>query len=153
MLDAPIWVHWPKLGLWMTFEAVLLALTGYLERQQLGTGAYQPPGTEGDCEQWEYNCSFDGEHGLKYHKTYWWSVSSPGTGHASVAWWEVWVGVRSAVSASVLQPGSWGPLRHDEGCWTAFPWCGHTGSSETHVASIAPPVVNRNCSLFGPVLI
>ncbi|GAB4817729.1 hypothetical protein N2152v2_004775 [Parachlorella kessleri] len=60
IMDAPLWAHWPKLGLWVAFEAVLLALTGYLQRQDLAPRSYQPPGTQGDCRHWVYDCEFDG---------------------------------------------------------------------------------------------
>ena len=61
VLDAPFWVHWPKLGPWLVFEAMLLALTGYLDHMNVASRAYQPPGTEGDCTEWQYDCALGGE--------------------------------------------------------------------------------------------
>ncbi len=61
VLDAPIWVHWPKLGPWLVFEGVLLGLTGYLDHMNVASKAYRPPGTEDDCTEWQYNCSLGGE--------------------------------------------------------------------------------------------
>ncbi|GAB4817725.1 hypothetical protein N2152v2_004771 [Parachlorella kessleri] len=60
VLDAPIWVHWPKLGPWLVFEGVLLGLTGYLDHMNVASKAYRPPGTEDDCTEWQYNCSLGG---------------------------------------------------------------------------------------------
>ena len=60
-MDAPLWVHWPKLGLWVAFEAVLLAMTGYLDHMNLPIKTSEPAGTELECKDWQYNCSFDGE--------------------------------------------------------------------------------------------
>ena len=60
-MDAPLWVHWPKLGLWVAFEAVLLALTGYLDHINLPIKTSEPAGTELKCKDWQYNCAFDGE--------------------------------------------------------------------------------------------
>ncbi|GAB4817731.1 hypothetical protein N2152v2_004777 [Parachlorella kessleri] len=60
VMDAPLWVHWPKLGLWVAFEAVLLALTGYLDHLDLPVKTSEPAGTELKCRDWQYNCAFDG---------------------------------------------------------------------------------------------
>lgn len=57
LMDAPWWVHWPKLSMWCSFEGVLLGLTLYLQTHQMHPGP-APPG--GDCTQMVYNCTFRG---------------------------------------------------------------------------------------------
>ncbi|CAL8470482.1 g10024 [Coccomyxa elongata] len=60
VVDAPWWVHAPKLILWAGAEA-FKATSVYLvlQRKQL-VAPYMPPGTEGgDCRQWLYDCRHD----------------------------------------------------------------------------------------------
>lgn len=58
-MDAPFWIHWPKLFMWLGFEGVLVGLTAYLQTHPAGVTV--PPGTEGDCTLWTYDCTFRGE--------------------------------------------------------------------------------------------
>lgn len=57
-LDAPtIWVHWPKLPLWVAMEACLLALTVEIVRGETSFGGTEGSGT-GNCREATYTCSF-----------------------------------------------------------------------------------------------
>lgn len=58
LMDAPWKVHLPKAVMWGVFEAVLLALSLYLELHP--GNVVVPPGTERDCSLWSYDCSFPG---------------------------------------------------------------------------------------------
>lgn len=59
-LDAPLWVHWPKLGLWVTMEGLLLGLS--IDLAQNPTSSQVPgqaplaPGQS--CRNAHYTCSF-----------------------------------------------------------------------------------------------
>jgi len=56
-MDAPLRYHWPKLGLWLGLEGILLGLTIHLQTSHRPM-TWDPAIT--DCRQQDWDCSFDG---------------------------------------------------------------------------------------------
>ena len=58
-MDAPLWLHWPKLGLWVTLEGILLGLTLVVQTRSDPPVVWNP--AISDCRFQAWDCSFNGE--------------------------------------------------------------------------------------------
>lgn len=56
-MDAPLHMHWPKLGLWLTLEGILLALSIIILRHP---SAMEWDEAQPDCRKQPWNCHFSG---------------------------------------------------------------------------------------------
>ena len=58
IMDGPLWLHWPKLGLWLLLEGILLALT--IEVKEAGSSFRWNPAIP-ICREQAWSCEFNSE--------------------------------------------------------------------------------------------
>ena len=58
IMDGPLWLHWPKLGLWLLLEGILLALT--IEVKEAGSTFQWNPAIP-NCREQAWSCEFNSE--------------------------------------------------------------------------------------------
>ena len=58
IMDGPLWLHWPKLGLWLLLESILLALT--IKVKEPGSTFQWDPAIT-NCREQAWSCEFSSE--------------------------------------------------------------------------------------------